>query len=76
MESRFSDLFFQKAISCRGFGCPTFKACSGSNLRMFLIYFVHIITQPSKTWALSFSEMFSPYVSLWGGVGSCVWPSI
>lgn len=48
MESRLSDLFFQNSISFKGFGCPYLRAYSGSNFKMFLIYFVHMMTHPSK----------------------------
>lgn len=53
MEFKLSDLFFQNSNSAKGPGSPFFKTCSGSSFKTFLIYLVHVMIDPSNTWALS-----------------------
>jgi len=50
MEFRLAALFSQKVISVKGPGLlPYFKAYSGSNFKTFLIYFVQVMIELSKT---------------------------
>ena len=60
IELRLSALFYQKSNSVKGPGSlPYFKTYSGSYFKTFFIYLVHVIIDPSKTWALSLSGVIS-----------------